>query len=190
MNTAQDLIVQHEEPPPAGGPEPSRSFLFRGKPYLVLPIGPGDPRRILTSEGSMDTARAFDPSRWGSGVAVAETSRPERVLGFYALFHSGDPTCFDDTLVFVSPRARGKRLSHLLIYGGYLQVLRKYLSFRIREVVDHPRLTLHTRCGFAPPIRPLVDGKVELGNFDIHAILSRIESENEITELTADFLAG
>jgi len=34
-----------------------------------------------------------------------------------------------------------------------------------------------------------VDGKVELGNFDIHAILSRIESENEIVELTPDYFA-
>jgi len=179
-------MVQRAAFPPPVEPEPSRRFLFRGKTYLILPIGPDDPARILTAEGFPDDARGFDADRWGSGVAVADATCAGRTLGFYALAHSGDPTCFDDTLIFISPRARGRRLSQLLLYGGYLELLRKYLSFRIREIIDHPRLRLHTRCGFAPPVRPLVDGKVELGNFDIHAILSRIESENEIVELTPD----
>jgi len=182
-------MAQIEEGPDPVESKPSRRVLFRGRPYLFLPLGPDGPARIAAAEEVADQGRAFEPRRWGVGVALAEAGRPNDVLGFYALAHSGEPTCFDDTLIFVSPRARGKRLSHLLMYGGYLELLRKYLCFRVREIIDHPKLRLYARCGFAPPVRPLVDGKVELGNFDLHAILSRIESENELVELAPDLFA-
>lgn len=188
MNTAIDLDTHHEEPVLPAAPGPSRTFRFRGQDYVLTPIGPEDPARIAEAEGAADVGRAFAPERWGLGVAVAQTARPDDLLGFYALGRSTEPTCFDDTLIFIAPRARGRRLSHLLLYGGYLELLRTCLSFRLREIIDHPRLRLHTRCGYAPPVRQLVDGKVELGNFDLHAVLSRIESENELVELTADLL--
>lgn len=189
MNTATDLTVDQEDAPLPPAPGAGRTFRFRGESYVLTPIGPEEPGRIAAVEGAADVGRAFAPERWGLGVAVAETARPDDVLGFYALARSAEPTCFDDTLVFVSPRARGKRLSHLLLYGGYLELLRTCLSFRLREIIDHPRLRLHARCGFAPPVRRLVDGKVELGNFDLHALLSRIESENELVELGVDLLS-
>jgi len=113
---------------------------------------------------------------------VATADAPSDVLGFYAIAHSGDPERFDDTLEFVAPRARGKHLSHLLIYGVYLELLELPQPFTLCETIDHPRLRLHARCGFAPPIRPLKDGRVEVGKFDLHAMLSRLESEDEIRE--------
>jgi len=189
MNAARELMMPSEPYPLPAEPAAGRRFLFRGQPYIVRQIGPEAPARIAAAEGAAELGRFFAHHRWGGGVAVGEAGRPDNLVGFYALAHSGDPTCFDDTLIFLGPRARGRRLSYLLIYGGYLELLRRYLSFRIREIVDHPKLGLHVRCGFAPPVRPLVDGKVELGNFDLHAILARIESENEIVDLPTDLLA-
>ncbi|MDW7710863.1 MAG: GNAT family N-acetyltransferase [Deferrisomatales bacterium] len=161
---------------------------MRGRKYLVHPIGPGEPRRIAEAAGEPAHAREFAPSRWVLGLAAAEVGgegeEPGVPLGFYALAHSGDPTCYDDTLIFVRPEARGRDLSFLLIYAAYGELLRTSLSFRLREATHHPRLRLFARCGFAPPVRPLVDGKVEVGNFDVHAILSRIESEAEIVDVS------
>lgn len=130
-----------------------------------------------------EVARDFDPARWVLGLSVAPADAPADVLGFYAVAHTGDPDRLDDTLAFVSPRARGLHLSHLLIYGMYLALLALERSFVLCEVIDHPRLRLHARCGFAPPVRPLRDGKVEAGRFDLHAVLSRIESEDDIREV-------
>ncbi len=166
-----------------------RTFLLRGRKYRVYPIGPGDPRRIAEAASEPSHGRDFDPARWVIGLAVAECGdgkgvKPTGPLGFYALAHSGDPNCYDDTLIFVRPDARGRDLSLLLLYAVYLELLRTSLSFRLREVIEHPRLRLFARCGFAPPVRKLADGKVEVSNFDLHAILSRIESEDEILDLS------
>jgi len=164
-------------------PSAGRSYVLQGAEYVGYPIESDAPRKIAEGAAQPEHARDFDPARWVLGLAVAEARRPGHPLGFYAVAHTGDPTCYDDTLIFVRPEARGRRLSLLLIYGAYLGLLRTSLSFRLREILDHPRLRLHARCGFAPPVRKLVDGKVELGNFDLHAVLSRIESENHIEEL-------
>ncbi len=187
MNAALDLTDCQVDYPLPRKPALRRNYLLRGRRYVVYPIGPNDPRRIADDAGAPGYVRDFDPARWVVGLAAADADRPDEPLGFFAVAHGGDPTCYDDNLVFVRPEARGRRLSLLLLYTVYLELLRTSLSFRLREVVDHPRLRLHARCGFAPPVRKLVDGKVELGNFDLHAVLSRIESENEIEELPPDF---
>ncbi|MEW6486703.1 MAG: GNAT family N-acetyltransferase [Thermodesulfobacteriota bacterium] len=166
-------------------------YRLRGKTYRVYPIGPGEPRRIAEAAGEAAHARDFDPARWVVGLAVAEAAADDgpasetgAPLGFYAVAHNGDPTCFDDTFLFVCPEARGKHVSLLLLYAMYSELLRTSLSFRLREAIDHPRLRLHARCGFAPPVRRLVDGKVEIGGYDLHALLARIESEDEIVDLS------
>ncbi|MBE0618330.1 MAG: hypothetical protein IH608_10455 [Proteobacteria bacterium] len=176
-------MAEHFDFPLAGRGAFRRSYRLRGKRYVVYPIGPAAPRWVAEGTAEPGFAREFDPARWVLGVAVAEADNAEQPLGFYAVAHQGDPTCYDDTLIFVRPEARGRRLSLLLVFVVYLELLRASLSFRLREAIDHPRLRLHARCGFAPPVRKLVDGKVELGNFDLHTVLSRIESENEIEEL-------
>ncbi|MBI5440924.1 MAG: hypothetical protein HY900_06915 [Deltaproteobacteria bacterium] len=157
---------------------------FRGQAYVLSPMEAGDPSKLLLAEGATEFDRPFDPKKWVLGVSAAPESSPEDVQAFYAVAHCGDPARLDDTLAFVSPRARGKRLSHLITYGVYLELLRLPRPFVLRQRIDHPKLRLHARCGFAPPLRPLRDGKVEVGRFDLHAVLSRIESENEIRELT------
>jgi hypothetical protein len=160
-----------------------RRFDFRGKEYVLAPIAADHPRRIAEAEGGAEFARDFDPKRWVLGFGVAPARDPDDFLGFYAVAHTGNPERFDDTLAFVSPRARGLHLSHLLIYGVYLALLALDRSFVLCEVIDNPRLRFHARCGFAPPVRPLRDGKVEVGRFDLHAVLSRIEAEDEIREV-------
>jgi hypothetical protein len=117
------------------------------------------------------------------GVSAAPAASPDDVHAFYAVAHSGDPGRLDDTLAFVCPRARGKRLSHLITYGVYLELLRLPRPFVLCQIIDHPKLQRHARCGFAPPLRPLRQGKVEVGRFDLHTVLSRIESENDVREL-------
>jgi GNAT superfamily N-acetyltransferase len=167
-------------------------YRLRGKTYRAYPIGPDEPRRIAEAAGDAAHARDFDPARWVVGLAVEEVAgdggpAPQgggEPLGFYAVAHSGDPTCYDDTFLFVCPAARGKHVSLLLLYAMYSELLRTSLSFRLREAIDHPRLRLHARCGFAPPVRRLVDGKVEIGGYDLHALLARIESEDEIVDLS------
>lgn len=161
-----------------------RRFVFRGKEYLLSLLGPSDPQSIAEAEGMPEFARAFDPDRWVVGLAVAPKEAPEDALGFYAVAHRGNSERLDDTLALVSPRARGRHLSHLLVYGVYLELLGLDRSFVLCEAIDHPRLRLHARCGFAPPVRPLRDGKVEIGRFDLHAVLCRIESEDKIREVT------
>lgn len=186
MNTARErsLIDANElGEDPENGLFSIRRLRFRGGIYLLAPIGPADPRRICELEGAPEEARDFAAGRWVVGVSVAQDGAPESPLGFYAVAHSGTPGLLDDTLIFVSPRARGRHLSHLLVYGVYLALLARGGDFRLCEVIDHPRLRLHTRCGFAPPVRKLVDGRVEVGPFDLHAVLSRLESEDEIEEL-------
>lgn len=186
MNTARErsAISGNElDEGPETEPVRTRRLRFRGETYLLAPIGPADPRRICELEGASEEARDFAPERWVTGVSVARDGAPVNPLGFYAVAHSGAPGRLDDTLIFVSPRARGRHLSHLLIYGMYLALLARGGDFRLCEVIDHPRLRLHTRCGFAPPVRKLVDGRVEVGPFDLHAVLSRLESEDEIEEL-------
>lgn len=178
MNTARRLDTDTIQEP-AG-----RLFRVGSRRFVLQPLRPEDPRRLAEEAGASSFARPFAPERWVTGFAAARPERPDDRLGFYAVGHSGDPTCFDDTLIFVRPSERGLGLSHLLIYGVYLELLRKSLSFRLREAIDLPRLRLFGRCGFAPPVRPLVDGKVEVGNYDLHAILSRIEAEDDIAELT------
>ncbi len=178
MNTARKLELEAPTGP-AG-----RLFRVGARQFLLTHLEPQDPKRIAEEADAPEFARDFEPERWVVGLGVTRPGRPEDRLGFYAVAHSGDPTCFDDTLIFVSPSARGLGLSHLLIYGVHLELLRKSLSFRLREAIDQPRLRLFGRCGFAPPVRPLVDGKVEVSNYDVHAILSRIEAEDEIVELT------
>jgi hypothetical protein len=169
----------------AGGPAgAARRFAFRRKEYVLSPISAEHPRRIAEAEGIAEFARDFDPERWVLGLAAAPADAPDDFLGFYGVAHTGDPQRLDDTLAFVSPRARGLHLSHLLIYGVYLALLALDRSFVLCESIDHPRLRLHARCGFAPPVRPLRDGKVEVGRFDLHAVLSRIESEDEIREVS------
>lgn len=169
------------------GTKPSASELrrvsFRGQTYVLSSLAPTDPARIVRAEGLEEFARDFDPARWIVGVSAAPEGSPGPVDAFYAVGHSGDPGRLDDTLAFVAPRARGKHLSHLITYGVYLELLRLPGPFVLCQIVDHPKLQLHARCGFAPPVRPLRDGKVEVGRFDLHAVLSRIESENEIREL-------
>ncbi len=181
MNTARKLEIDAPAVPAAPS---GRLFRVGQREFVLAPLGPGDPRRIAEEAGADEFARDFAPDRWAVGLSAARRDRPEERLGFYAVAHSGDPTCFDDTLVFVKPSARGLGLSHLLIYGVHLELLRKSLSFRLREAIDQPRLRLFGRCGFAPPVRPLVDGKVEVSNYDLHAILSRIEAEDEVVELS------
>lgn len=168
-----------------------KRYRLRGKEYRVYPIGPDEPRRIAEAAGEAACGRDFDPARWVVGLAVAEAQtdggpalEPTTPLGFYAVAHSGDPTCFDDTFLFVCPQARGRHLSLLLLYAMYSELLRTSLSFRLREAIDHPRLRLHARCGFAPPVRRLVEGKVEIGGYDLHSLLARIESEDEIVDLS------
>ncbi|MBI5017436.1 MAG: hypothetical protein HZB55_18355 [Deltaproteobacteria bacterium] len=163
-------------------PDP-RWFTFRGQEYILRAIGPADPRRIAEAEGVTECAKDFPAQGWVVGLAVAKTEAPDDDLGFYAVAHGAAPERLDDTLAFVAPRARGLHLSHLLIYGVYLELLALDRPFVLCEMIDHPRLRLHARCGFAPPVRPLRDGKVELGRFDLHAVLCRIESEDDIREI-------
>jgi GNAT superfamily N-acetyltransferase len=176
MNTARKLELA-TPPVPSG-----RLFRMGRRQFLLAPLEPGEPKRIAEEAGAHEFVRVFEPDRWVVGLSAARPECPEDRLGFYAVAHSGEPTCFDDTLIFVKPSARGLGLSHLLIYGVHLELLRKSLSFRLREAIDQPRLRLFGRCGFAPPVRPLVDGKVEVSNYDLHAILSRIEAEDEVAE--------
>lgn len=159
-----------------------RRFQFRGQGYVLIPIGPAEPFRIMAAEGAQD-ARSFDAARWVMGFAAARTEAPDDLLAFYAVAWTDDPATFDDTLAFVAPRARGLRLSHLLIYRMYLALLALDRSFVLCETIDNPRLRLHARCGFAPPVRPLRNGKVEVQRFDLHTVLCRIESEDDIREL-------
>jgi hypothetical protein len=169
---------------PYAAPIPmEQRYLFRGEAYCLAPIGPGEPSRMVAREGFPGLAPSFRTDRWVLGLSVSTDSKPEDALGFYALAFSSNAERFDDTFVFVSPRARGRRLSHLLLYGVYTELLQRPGPFRLCEVIDHPRLRLHARCGFAPPVRPLIDGKVEVGKQDLHAVLSRLESEDEIQEL-------
>jgi hypothetical protein len=176
---------------PAGkGPERKvssevRRVSFRGKVYLLAPMDPADPERIVRAEGAPEFARPFAPETWILGVSAALDRSPGDVLAFYAVAHSGDRGRLDETLAFVSPRARGEHLSHLITYGTYLELLRLPHPFVLCQIIDHPKLRLHARCGLAPPLRPLRDGKVEVGRFDLHSVLSRIESENDIRELPA-----
>jgi len=161
-----------------------RRFAFRGREYVLSSIEPDEPRRIAEAEGMAEFARDFDRERWMIGLSVAPADAPDDVLGFYAVAHTGDPERLDDTLAFVSPRARGRHLSHLLIYGVYLALLAFDRPFVLCEVIDNPRLQFHARCGFAPPVRPLRHGKIEIGRFDLHAVLCRIESEDDIREVS------
>lgn len=172
-------------------------YRLRGRTYRVYPIGPDEPRRIAEAAEEPTCIRDFDSKRWVLGLAVEEAdgaaNSPGSVaggepLGFYAVAHGDDPTCYDDTFLFVRSEARGRHLSLLLLYAVYSELLRTSLSFRLREVIDHPRLRLHARCGFAPPVRRLVEGKVEIGSYDLHALLARIESEDEIVDLSAQDL--
>lgn len=184
MNTACDTEQPLGQSPQDGsGCHKSRRFSFREQTYVLYVIRPEEPRRILEAEGLGDLARDYDPDRWVLGLSAARTDAPEDILGFYAIAHSGNPSRFDDTLLFVVPRARGRHLSHLLAYGVYLALLEIPHPFTLREIIDHPRLRLHARCGFAPPIRSLTDGRVEVDRFDLNALLSRLESEDEIREL-------
>ncbi|GAB6062604.1 hypothetical protein [Deferrisoma palaeochoriense] len=163
-----------------------RRVRFRGKPYTLVPLGPDDPERIALAEGEPAFARRFAPERFVAGRAVAPDEAPDDLLGFYAVAHSGDPGVLDDTLIFVSPRARGQGLSHLLIWGVYRDLLERPGIFHLSEPGDVPRLDLHVRCGFAPPVRPLVDGRIRVGKYDLHTVLARLESEDEIEPLGED----
>ncbi|RMG86266.1 MAG: hypothetical protein D6708_14480, partial [Candidatus Dadabacteria bacterium] len=73
-----------------------------------------------------------------------------------------------------------------LIWGVYRDLLERPGLFHLSEPGDVPRLDLHVRCGFAPPVRPLVDGRVRVGKYDLHTVLARLESEDEIEPLGAD----
>ncbi len=144
---------------------------------------PEDPKRIIEAAGSFEFTKTYERDEWVLGLSAAFERAPEDPQAFYAVAHSGDPERLDNNLAFVDPRARGKHLSHLVIYGVYLELLRLPGPFSLCEIIDHPRLRLHARCGFAPPVRKLRSGKVEINKFDLHAVLSRIEAEHEIREL-------
>lgn len=168
----------------------SRTVRLHGESYLLRPIGPGDPPAIAAGGDAPEAARPFDPDRWVLGLALERADRPGDPLGFYAVAWSTDPECLDDTVIFVRAEARGRRLSLALVYGVYLELLDLPRPFRLREAVDHPRLRLHARCGFAAPIRRLVEGRAEIGRFDLHTLLSRIESEVGIEELPGPVRPG
>ncbi len=187
MNLARE--IEHSATPsePHDGTSlEARRFLFRESVYRLSPLSPKDPERIARAEGALEYARPYDPSCWVLGLSAAPENEPEDIQAFYAVGHSGVPERLDNTLAFVCPGARGRHLSHLVIYGVYLELLRLPGFFVLCESIDHPRLRLHARCGFAPPVRKLRNGKVEIGRFEFHTVLSRIEAEDGIRELPDD----
>ncbi|GAB4278306.1 MAG: hypothetical protein Kow0092_34100 [Deferrisomatales bacterium] len=168
-----------------------RRVCFGGTRYVLFPIEPERARALLaarceTALPACDPAPpALEPFRCRLLLAAAAEDAPRSLLGFYAVGYSQCPELLDETFLYVVPRARGRRLSHLLIYGVYSELLGRPGPLRLSERVDHPRLRLHARCGFGPPVRRLVDGKVEVGRSDLHVVLSRIEAENDLVELSA-----